>query len=121
MLSCPHCKHTLGFLEFVTGYGSDTLLKHSRRAHAHEHKCLHCHRVIWIHYDRARMDLWSLQWGLTWLAFALVLTFFGAGPLLELTPGKQLLFVVILMFLGYPVIVTYARYLTADFREEKEK
>ncbi len=101
------------------GYGSDTLLKHSARAHPHEHQCLHCHRVVWLHYNRPQADLWLKQWALSLLFFAVVMTFFGIKPLFNFTQTQSVLFVVIAMFLGVPLVMTYARYLSAELKPEK--
>jgi len=119
MKTCPHCSHTLNFIQFLTGYGSDTLFKHPSAAHAHEHKCLNCHRVVWIHYDRPFFERRFRQSFLLHLVFSVVMTFFGVRPTLDFSLIQTVLFMVMVMLFGGVIIMAYARYESASLKADK--
>jgi len=116
---CPYCAHDLNFIEFVTGYGSDTLFKHSARAHPHEHPCLSCHRVVWVHYDRAFFEQRFRQSFLLHLIFSAVLTFFGIKPALHFSDIQAVLFMGMALLFGGVIIMAYSRYESASLKQEK--
>jgi len=119
MKTCPLCQHPLNFVQFVTGYGSDTLFKHSAQAHPHEHRCLSCHQVIWIHYDRDFFEKRFRQSLLLHLVFSAALIFLGVQPALGFSQQQAVLFMVLVMIFGGVLIRAYARYESASLKAER--
>ena len=119
MKKCPHCRHRLNFFQFLIGYGSDTLFKHSVHAHPHEHRCLNCHHVIWIHYDRVFFENHLKQSLLLLLAFSAAVTFLGVRPVLHFSDVNAVLFLLMMMVFGGLIIRAYVRYQCARLKEEK--
>ncbi len=119
MKTCPHCKHTLNFIQFLAGYGSDTLFKHPAAAHVHEHKCRNCHRVVWIHYDRLFFERRFRQSLLLHLVFSALITFLGVKPALNFSLTEALLFMIMVMLFGGVIIRAYARYESAALKADK--
>lgn len=119
MKTCPHCKRALNFIQFVTGYGSDTLFKHPVQGHPREHRCLHCHRVLWIHYDVAFFKRRLRQTLPLYFVFSAVMTFVGVKPALHFSNLQAVLFMVLALLFGGVILKTFARYESAVFKEEK--
>ena len=119
MKKCPHCRHTLNFLQFLIGYGSDTLFKHPAQAHPHEHRCLNCHYVIWIHYDRVFFKRHLKQSLLLFLAVSAMLTFVGVKPALHFSDINSVLFLLMVMVFGGLIIRAYVGYQSVRLKEEK--
>jgi len=118
MKKCPYCSHTLNFIQFLTGYGSDTLFKHPSKAHAHEHLCLNCHKMVWIHYDRDLFAQRFRQSLILHVIFSAVVTFLGVRPVLDFTLTQSFFFMMTVMLCGGAVITSYARYESASLKME---
>ncbi len=119
MKKCPHCGHRLSFGEFILRYGSDTLVKHPVNAHPREHVCSHCHHKVWLHYDHARLNRLSGQYaGAIFLSCSFG-TFIVIKPWMNFTTVQAVLFVGILLLLGIPAGIAYAKYQSTVVKEEK--
>lgn len=119
MKKCPYCGHTFNFIQFVTGYGSDTLFKHPAKAHPHEHLCLNCHKMLWIHYDRSFFERRFRQSFSLYVLFSAAITFFGVKTALAFSMTQAVLFMVIVILMGGVILKAYIRYESAALNPEK--
>lgn len=119
MKHCPHCKHKLGFGDFVGRYGSDTLAKHPASGHQREHLCLNCHHKLWIHYNAVVFKRLIGQYAIAAFLAAAFATNFGIKPLLQLDSTQMLISMMILLVLAMPLALTFAKYQSAVIKEER--
>lgn len=119
MKKCPYCGYKPALLQFMTGYGSDTLLKHPVQAHAREHSCLKCHKTLWLHYDAVFFQNRFRQSLVLHLAFSAVITYFGVKPAMGFTETQAGLFMLMVMVLGGMLIMAYTRYESVQFEAEQ--
>ena len=116
--TCPNCGHRLGYFNFVTRYGSDTLVKHSPLGHKREHECLKCRHKLWIYYNPFRFKNLSLQYSLG----ALFLSWFAAvifvKPALNFDLNQTVIFTAILLGFTLPAALSFSKYESASFKEE---
>ncbi len=117
MKHCPHCGHKLGFADFLTRYGSDTLVKHSEKAPLREHQCLNCHAKLSIYYNPfhfRRLLFVGSFFGFLVSAFLARLVI---QPAFGLDTPKMLLSMVILAFFFFPLYSVWGKYESAELKD----
>ena len=59
-MRCPNCHCVISLVQFITQYGSDSLVADRSHEGVHkEHKCTMCHRAFMIHFPQERVQLYS--------------------------------------------------------------
>lgn len=119
MKKCPHCGHKLGFVAFMTRYGSDTLIAHSSAAHPREHLCDHCRQKLWLHTSPLYFKRLMRDYLIAEAAFAGIITILGYNAGYRLDPRQTAGLILTLLFLSTPFAVIHARYRSLVIHEEK--
>ena len=115
---CPHCGCKLGFLTFVTRYGSDTLVKHSPAGHKREHVCLKCGQKLWLYYNPFHFKSVAMQYSLASLLFCWFAAIIFLKPAFNFDLYQTAIFTLILLGLTLPMVLWFSKYESASFNEE---
>ena len=121
MKKCPYCLKEISLRQFITNYGSDTLVARpagTGAVHPREHVCIHCRRKFWIKSRPQKLYLVFRKY----LGFLITLGaagWFVGKIFFHFHTEKAVGLGIVLILLFLPVYTAYVKYQTIELKPEE--